>query len=287
MGRFQKLLAWILLPALLLGFLLRDNLAIQRETVPLTFLRLPASFDGFRVAEIADLHGRVFGKDSRQLLRQVRKARPDLIAIDGDLFDENTDLSMLPPLLTGLTAIAPTFYVTGNHEWQLAELPELLSSMEALGVRVLRNDYTVLTRGPDRLVVAGVHDPCGYRDQKSPEALMEDIRQKEGDDAFVLMLAHRNDALSMWSALGADLVLAGHAHGGVVRLPFIGGVFGNGRKLFPDFDAGPYFEKGTCLYVSRGLGPAGFRLFNRPHLPILELKAGNREHFVNYSPECL
>lgn len=287
MGRFRKILIWVLAAALAAGFLLWDNLAICRETVPLMFLRLPSSFDGFRVVEIADLHGREFGPDSSRLLRQVEEARPDLIAIDGDLFDADTDPAMLSPLLTGLAEIAPTFYVTGNHEWQVKDRPRILASMEKLGIRVLQNEYEVLVRGQDTLVVAGVDDPCGPRDRKSPAALMEEIRQAEGEDAFVLMLSHRNDALSLWASLGADLVLAGHAHGGVVRLPLAGGVFGNDRGLFPDFDAGPYYEKGTCLYVSRGLGPASFRLFNRPHLPVLVLHSGNRKHFVNNGSEYL
>ena len=103
---------------------------------------------------------------------------------------------------------------------------------------------------------------------------MEEIRKQEGD-TFVLMLDHRNDRLPMWEALGADLVLSGHAHGGVIRLPFAGGIFGPGRELFPAYDKGLFVGKaGTTLYVSGGLGYSRFklRLFNRPHLPILTLK---------------
>ena len=253
----------------------------------LSLPRLPASFDGFRVAEIADLHGREFGKGSCRLLKAVDECRPDLIAIDGDLFDEGTDLTMLPPLLRGLVKIAPTFYVTGNHEWQVPERSQILSFMEELGVQVLRDEYRVLRRGGDRIVVAGVDDPCGPLERKSPRALVREIRENEGEDVFLLVLAHRNNILPLWAGLGADLVLSGHAHGGVIRLPFLGGLFGNDRQLFPVFDAGIFQEKSTFLYVSRGLGPAGFRLFNRPHLPLLELHSENRKHFVNNGPECL
>lgn len=284
MGRFRKIMGILLIPALLTVFLLWENFSIQKELVSLSLPRLPSSFDGFRVAEIADLHGREFGRDSRRLLRAVEDCRPDLIAMDGDLFDEDTNLTILPPLLSGLVKIAPTFYVTGNHEWQVPERQEIFSLMEKLGVRVLRNEYTVLHRGGDRIVIAGVDDPCGPLERKSPQALVEEIQENEGEDVFLLVLAHRNDELTLWSSLGADLVLAGHAHGGVIRLPYLGGVIGNDRQLFPDFDAGIFREKATCLYVSRGLGPAGFRLFNRPHLPLLELRTGNREHSVNNSP---
>ena len=89
------------------------------------------------------------------------------------------------------------------------------------------------------------------------------------------MLSHRNDELAMWSELGVQLVLSGHCHGGVVRLPLLGGVFGTRRELFPDYDAGAYRLGGATLYVSRGLGYTNvhFRLFNRPHVPILILRS--------------
>ena len=154
-------------------------------------------------------------------------------------------------------------------------LREILKKMGECGVTVLANDYRVLSRGGAEIVVAGVHDPCGPYDMKSPAELVSQIRGERGGD-FLLMLSHRNDELPMWSELGVDLVLSGHCHGGVVRLPFVGGVFGTRRELFPDFDAGAYRQDGTVLYVSRGLGYTNvhFRLFNRPHVPILLLKSG-------------
>lgn len=288
MGHWKKFTGILLIFVLLAGLLLRGNFCIQKDTVSLSLPRLPERFDGFRIAEIADLHGREFGPGNSRLLKATAEAAPDLIAIDGDLFDEKHSLSFLFTLLQGLLKIAPVFYVTGNHEWQLGrKLPRILSVMEKLGVHVLRNEYEILTRGKDRLAVAGVDDPCGPWDQKSPQALAEEIRRAEGENICILMLAHRNDQLAMWAALDMDLVLAGHAHGGILRLPVLGGVLGNDRQLFPDFDAGLYTEKRTFLYVSRGLGPDRFRLFNRPHLPILVLHSGNRKHFVNYSPKRL
>ena len=249
--------------------------SIQTEEVAVASPALPRAFDGLRIAEIADLHGRQFGTDSAGLLHAVENAAPDLICIDGDLFDENTDLSMLPPLLRGLVAIAPTFYVTGNHEFQVARRGEMFDLMERLGVCVLRDDYTVMTRDGASIVIAGVDDPCGPLERKTPAELVAQIRAEVGQDVFILLLAHRNDPPEQWAALGVPLVLAGHCHGGVVRLPLVGGVFGTERTLFPAYDAGLYRADGTALYVSRGMGysRAHFRLFNRPHLPVLVLRS--------------
>ena len=282
--RRRKTAVLLVLTALLAaGFLLWGNCSLQTTETALVSPALPPAFDGLRIVELADLHGRVFGRGSRRLLAAVRRAEPDLICIDGDLFDEHTDLAMLPPLLRGLCAIAPVYYVTGNHEWRVPGLRGILAQMRACGVTVLQDDWRVLRRGEDALIVAGTDDPCGPAERKTPAELIADIRAEAGEAAFLLLLAHRNDQLPQWSALGVQAVLAGHCHGGVVRLPFVGGLFGTDRRLFPAWDAGLYRQGETALYVSRGLGYTNvhFRLFNRPEVAVIVLRRGNK--FVNKS----
>lgn len=276
--RRRKTAVLLVLTALLAaGFLLWGNCSLQTTETALVSPALPPAFDGLRIVELADLHGRVFGRGSRRLLAAVRRAEPDLICIDGDLFDEHTDLAMLPPLLRGLCAIAPVYYVTGNHEWRVHGLRGILAQMRACGVTVLQDDWRVLRRGEDALVLAGTDDPCGPAERKTPAELIADIRAEAGEAAFLLLLTHRNDQLPQWSALGVQAVLAGHCHGGVVRLPFVGGLFGTDRRLFPAWDAGLYRQGETALYVSRGLGYTNvhFRLFNRPEVAVIVLRRGS------------
>ena len=276
--RRRKTAVLLVLTALLAaGFLLWGNCSLQTTETALVSPALPPAFDGLRIVELADLHGRVFGRGSRRLLAAVRRAEPDLICIDGDLFDEHTDLAMLPPLLRGLCAIAPVYYVTGNHEWRVPGLRGILAQMRACGVTVLQDDWRGLRRGEDALIVAGTDDPCGPAERKTPAELIADIRAEAGEAAFLLLLAHRNDQLPQWSALGVQAVLAGHCHGGVVRLPFVGGLFGTDRRLFPAWDAGLYRQGETALYVSRGLGYTNvhFRLFNRPEVAVIVLRRGS------------
>ena len=276
--RRRKTAVLLVLTALLAaGFLLWGNCSLQTTETALVSPALPPAFDGLRIVELADLHGRVFGRGSRRLLAAVRRAEPDLICIDGDLFDERTDLAMLPPLLRGLCAIAPVYYVTGNHEWRVPGLRGILAQMRACGVTVLQDDRRVLRRGEDALIVAGPDDPSGPAERKTPAELIADIRAEAGEAAFLLLLAHRNDQLPQWSALGVQAVLAGHCHGGVVRLPFVGGLFGTDRRLFPAWDAGLYRQGETALYVSRGLGYTNvhFRLFNRPEVAVIVLRRGD------------
>lgn len=185
---------------------------------------------------------------------------------------------MLPPLLDGLTALAPTFYVTGNHEWVLSrEKREVLFSMlDAAGVVRLQNEYRLLKKGQASIVLAGVDDPNGPYDQKRPAQLVREIRQQYGKDAYILMLSHRNDELDLWANMGVQTVLCGHGHGGIVRLPFVGAVFGTHLDLFPDYTAGLYRKGQTSMIVSRGLGGSRklpLRIGNRPEIVTVILKA--------------
>lgn len=232
--------------------------------------RLPAAFDGLRITLLTDLHGASLGQGNQTLLEAVAAQQPDLIAISGDLADERTDRTMLPPLLSGLTQIAPTYYVTGNHEWVRDDTEDLLKEFSALGVTVLRNDYVVLEREGQTLVVAGAEDPNAYQDMDTPADLMTHIRTEVPGDPYVVLLYHRNNSLELWKTLQPDLVLAGHGHGGVIRLPLVGGLLGVDRQFFPKDCEGLYTAGRTTLAVSRGLG--GVRLFNRPHLPTLVLR---------------
>ena len=257
--------------AVLAGVCWLENYMIETSVIRADVHGLPEAFEGLRIVQVSDLHGRCFGRNSARLLARVREARPDIIAITGDLADENTDLSMLPPLLEGLCAVAPVFYVTGNHEWVMgaARRRELFSMLSSAGVTRLENEYRLLTRGGETLVLAGVDDPNGPRERKYPRQLLREIRESCGADACIVMLSHRNDDLTFWRVNGVQLVLSGHAHGGIVRLPGVGAVFGTHLDLFPDFTEGLCRDGNTALVVSRGLGgnrKLPIRLNNRPEL---------------------
>ena len=235
---------------------------------------LPAGFDGFRIALITDLHGRSFGKNNDALVEKTRQAKPDLIALAGDIADETSDLEELAALLPRLAAIAPCCYVTGNHEWRMENRKEWFRLLERCGITRLENEFVTLSGGEDRIVLAGVDDPNGPRDQKTPEELLGEIHAQH-PDAYTVVLCHRNDQLERMARLKADLVLSGHAHGGVVRLPFVGAIFGTHYEFFPDYTAGLYQLGRTSLVVSRGLGGSRripVRIGNRPEIPVITLR---------------
>lgn len=255
-----------------------SNHSLIVEQFTYTSERLPEGFDGCTIVQLSDLHGAEFGENNEELLAEVRAAEPDYIFLTGDLLDQYraTPQSYAVELCRALVDIAPTYFITGNHEWALPDVKGLKAALSEAGVTVLTNEYKVLERGGDSILLAGIDDPNGFADQKTPGELAEEIYGAY-DDPFWLLLAHRNNYFkTQYAALGADLTISGHAHGGLFRLPGTDGLIGVERNLFPDLTAGFYEVDGSDLFVSRGLGNSGrtFRLFNRPQVVILTLERG-------------
>ena len=279
-GRGRRaLLILLLLTVFGAAFLWWSNRSLQVDRFTYASPRLPAGFDGCVVVQLSDLHGAIFGENNQDLVDAVRAENPDYIFLTGDLLDRyrRTPQSYAVDLGRAMAAIAPTYFVTGNHEWALPDVPGLKAQLEEAGVTVLSNEFTTLERNGDAIVLAGIDDPNGPYDQKTPEELSGEIHAALGDP-YVLLLAHRNEYYQVYGQCGFDLTLCGHVHGGLIRLPFTDGLVDNTRRrFFPTHTAGLYpLDGGGTLMVSRGLGNGGisFRLFNRPHLPVIVLKAG-------------
>ena len=269
--RFPKALAAL---TALCGILVADSaLRIVTTEYALSFPSLPAEFEGFRIVQLSDVHGAVFGQNNARLLSAVAALEPDLVAVTGDLADEDSRLSDAETLLRGLTEIAPVYFVSGNHEWSAGLVQALRRLLAQCGVRWLHNEYLTLERSGARIVLAGVEDPYGPRDMLQPDALAQRLREEYPED-FTLLLAHRNDWPEKYPNLPVDLILCGHAHGGMIRLPFLGGLLGHGGKLFPPYTAG-VFESGRYqMVVSRGVG-RGMplpRFLNNPEIVLVTLQ---------------
>ncbi len=272
----------LVLALLALGVWLGNNV-LQTDEYTFSSAGLPAAFDGFRVVQLSDLHGKQFGEGNARLVAAVAAAKPDLIALTGDFVDAQSSVDDVVPLVEGLVALAPTYYVTGNHEWGSGQAQAVLQTLRSLGVTCLENEFVSVERGGQHILLAGVNDPNGFADQKTPEALAAEVAAAE-PNPFWLLLAHRNNLFSgKYCRLGANLTLCGHAHGGIVRLPFTDGLVSPDKSAFPSFTSGFYTCDDGCgahatVFVSRGLGNSPhwtFRLFNAPQVAVIELKSSN------------
>lgn len=276
-GCLPRLVIGVLLLIALFGFYRYSNESIEVEEAEFRSDRLPSGFDGFRVVQISDLHGAEFGEGNEDLLSKVRLAAPEAIFLTGDLVDKyrGVDWEYVTETAAELSAIAPTYYVTGNHEWAACDVRELKARLKENGVMVLSNEFVTLTRKDAEIVLAGIDDPNGYADQKTPEELAAELYAEYGDP-FWLLLAHRNDRFEkQYSLLGADLTISGHGHGGIIRLPCTDGLLSTNRSFFPTHTDGFYEDNGATVFVSRGLGNSGIsrRLFNRPELVVLTFRS--------------
>ena len=270
-GCLTRLVTTVVVLAAVVGFFWWQQNGLSSETISVP--SAPDGFAGTRIAVISDLHGKEFGEGNEKLLDYVRDLEPDCIAVVGDLLHEEAQLAMVPAVARGLAAVAPTYYVTGNHEWAAGVAPELEELLVSCGVHVLSNEYVMLEQGGDRIALLGAEDANGYADQPTVADLAQEVRAREGE-VYTILLSHRNNHYEQYAAAGIDLTLAGHAHGGLIRLPGTDGLIGPKRELWPQYTAGLYDLSYGQMVVSRGLGnqfPC-FRLFNRPDVPLVVLE---------------
>jgi len=267
-----------LIPAVII--FIDSNTRLVTTEYLLEYENLPTAFDGYRIVLLADLHGVEHGKDNERLVERIRDADPDIITIAGDLIDRyqpghpvERQIEIAQTLVKQLTRIAPVFYVTGNHEWDSGMVRPLLAMLEENEVNVLRNRNQQLTSGGHSITIVGVDDPNGPADMIKPRELIDIVREQKNPE-FLIVMSHRNQYLQLYSDLGIDLVLSGHAHGGMVRLPFTDGLVGPQHELFPTYTSGVYTRGNTNLVVSRGLGNhfGWTRFLNNPQVIVVELR---------------
>ena len=256
------------------------NTALELNTYTVSSGRLPEAFDGYRIAHISDLHNTEMGKDNDKLLNMLREAKPDIIAITGDLIDSrNTDIDIALQITKAAMEIAPCYYVTGNHEARVSEFDKLKEGMIELGVAVLEDGRINLEQSGETISLLGVNDPSFQTDylfgdsETVVQSKLHEITNQE--DTYTILLSHRPELFEVYTESKVDLVLSGHAHGGQFRLPFAGGLVVPNQGLFPKYDAGLYTEENTNMVVSKGIGNSilPFRFNNRPEVILIELQS--------------
>lgn len=256
-----------------------DNALIHTTYTTVQIKGLPESFSGYRIVQVSDLHNNLYGKDQSYLISCVEAAKPDIIVITGDLIDRNTaDVDNAMAFVERAVEIAPVFYVSGNHESGVLEkYMELMIRMGKAGVTALDNDTASLISEEDIITIAGIRDPAFDWGKTSEEAADAEIKQAlsgAGREQVTILLSHRPELLKTYAENGVDLVLTGHAHGGQVRLPFVGPIYSPSQGLFPKLTSGLYREGETQMYVSRGIGNgiAPYRFNDGPELAVIILE---------------
>lgn len=281
MNKRKRIVAIIVAVALvvfapLMAWTIWANQALQLNTYAFINENLPAQFNGFKIAHVSDLHNSKIG--NTKAIDLLKEGNPDIIAITGDLVDSRrTNVDRALAFIEQAVKIAPCYYCTGNHEAQLEEEHNLKQRLSTLGVTVLDDKKVEIDRNGDKLVLMGIDDPIFKEEMYSSEKVaVKSILDGlvEVADGFTMLLSHRPELFEVYADYGIDLVLSGHVHGGQIRLPFIGGLYGPSQGLFPKYDAGAYCKDETTMYVSRGVGNSAFplRFNNRPEIILITMQ---------------
>ena len=263
---------------------------LQTLTYEVCSSKLPKEFEGLRILHLSDLHAKQFGHNNMGLAALCRSLRSDMICFTGDVFSRNEEFAAVMDklgLMQALAETAPTYYIRGNHENDRPELAESFESeLRVLGIHVLRNESTLFERSEASITVTGLELPWDcYRLpngsyfglRRVTPSLVKDLAGTANNSGFNLLLAHTPLPFHAYAAWGADLTLAGHIHGGIVRIGGVG-LLSPERKFFPRYTKHLYRIRTPqgfrSMEVSSGLGK--FRVNDPPSVSICILRRSEK-----------
>lgn len=239
-----------------------------------------------RVVLLSDLHNKTFGEKNKKLLEAVEGTEPDLILIAGDMYTcaRGGEVQSARELVCALAGKYPVYYANGNHEHKTRLYPEeyggmysaFFQAVEKAGVSHLVNEKVYLPA--INMDIYGLEIGREYFRKWKPLKMdpdyLEKLMGKPDPARFSLLLAHNPDYFETYGKWGADLVVSGHVHGGLMKLPFLGGVISPTLRLFPKYDGGKYQKDKTLMILSRGLGThtLPIRIFNPGELVVIDIK---------------
>lgn len=278
-SRIKMLLAaaFVILDALLIAECVYSNTHIETEYFDYSSDKIPQSFDGFKIVQISDYHDHGNGFEQK-LIGIVKDQQPDIILLTGDLVDSQyTDLEGTKDFLRDVSQIAQCYMVWGNHDMRLTneQREEISLCCEESGISLLEDRAEYFEIDGERITIAGSSGVLNG----SFDELREEIRGRAEDEegkGFVLWINHYpEDAPYIVEDGTADLLFCGHAHGGLIRLPFINGIYAPGQGLFPEYTSGEYDYGEGKMIVSRGVGNSSFslRMFDSFHLVVCTLRS--------------
>ncbi len=270
----------LLMSVILMAFLIWQNNDVVVTKYEYMGKRLPKGFNGLKILHISDLHNKNF---HGRLFDKIKDINPDIIVITGDLIDRRrTNIPVAAELVKNMAKTAPVYYASGNHEQLSGRYSEIRDTLIGLNVNVLDNSCILLNKNGDVISVSGILDPSvnfgnkNYNPKKNTSYVKSSISEAvEDKKLFNILLSHRPEYFDVYEEEKVNLVFSGHAHGGQIRIPFLGGILSPDQGFFPEYSEGMHSLGETTMVVSRGLGNSlfPFRVFNRPELVVVTLKS--------------
>lgn len=261
------------------------NNHIEISTYNISSSRISKAFNGYKILQLSDLHSKSFGIDNRKLIEIIDKEKPDIIVMTGDMVNSyDNEFHSFLDLAEKLKSYK-VYFVEGNNETKLPKEKniELMKAMREVGIKILRNSKITIVREESVINIYGLWcDLCYYKEIKSDYRKDTYFQRNNIEKAlgycdrkkFNILLAHNPLYFDTYVKWGADLTLSGHVHGGVIRIPGVGGLLSPERRFFPKYSEGQYDIDESKLIVNRGLGskPLLPRVLNRPEISVVVLQ---------------
>lgn len=278
----------VCLVIIMLGVMIYDSNRFHKVTYEIVSDKVEKDF---RFVFLSDLHNKQYGKKNEKLIAEIDACDPDAVFIGGDILTAAPGTSV-EPAAQFVKTIAERYliyYANGNHEQRLDLYPETYGDMGKRFEQLLAQESIVrlvneaeYNQQHNIEVIGAQIDRRFYqRFKKVPMdgEYLKEILPKKTDEMYTILLAHNPDYFQAYKKWGADLVLSGHVHGGVMRLPFFGGVLGTNFRFFPKYDGGMFTEDERVMIVSRGLGAhtIPLRIFNPAELVEVVIKRETKE----------
>lgn len=265
-----------------------SGFSIDITEYTITSSKIPDAFNGYKILQLSDLHNASYGKNNSKLLKKIEKINPDIIVMTGDMVNTNSkNYNNFYSLAKEISSKYPSYYILGNHELRLSaeKRLDILYKLNSFGVNVLNNSSASLLKDNEIINIYGLTQPITtyknvLKNNVETDFSLEDIQsifQNIDNNSFNILLSHSPFDFEIFSKWGADLVLSGHIHGGIIRLPLIGGLLSPERNFFPKYDAGEFSYSSSKMVVSRGLGNGtiNLRIFNNPEICVIKLNNDN------------
>lgn len=258
-----------------------ENRKLTVTEYKITDAFIPSAFHGFNIVQLSDLHNACFGTQNEELIRKIRDLEPDLILVTGDMIvgKPGTDVNFAAATMNKLTDIAPVYFSMGNHELRTSIYTDIYGDMWECfkaqlnpKVNILSDDKAIIKKDGAIIYLYGVSlNPHLYRRlikmPMEPDYL-ESVFGVCDKSSYNIFLAHNPDYFSDYAAWGANLTFSGHVHGGMIRLPILGGALSPMIHFFPKYDKGLFCQNGKYMILSGGLGnhTLKFRVNNLPEI---------------------
>ena len=219
--------------------------------------KVPKEFDGYNIVQISDLHSKLFGENNKKLIQKIKSLNPDIVVVTGDLID-------------------------GENNNYKDEYKDYFNKLHQIDFVNLDNNKVEIVKGDSNINLYGLTVPYScykylFDNQETTSIDIDFLEEKLGKvdrEQFNILLAHTPFYFDEYEKWGADLTLCGHVHGGIVRLPLVGGLLSPDRKFFPKYDLGEYIKNKSTMIVSKGLGGSKvlIRVNCKPEIVNIKLK---------------